>query len=298
MLQTAISVIVPAYKNEVYIRQCLDSLLNQDFKLPYQVILIDCDSPDGCGLICKEYERKYPHLFYYYRYDFNHGVSVSRNLGLLHSQGTYVTFLDGDDFVSSDYLSSLYDHTGKGKYQVVTGGYYLFTKRKRKGYSRASFKGTGLKAIQKIYQSPWMKMRTFCWGRLYERKFLADHRITFDPSLTRFEDWLFIIQTLAFADRVCYFRKPIYYYRQHTGSLMSSAKDLVKPHLYAIENGKKYVFMKNPKMGEKIFSKPRFPIKVQLKYDVSQSSGPEYVSKRKAYKKAKEKLTRIFNGEE
>lgn len=297
MTKTAISIIIPAYRAEGYIRQCLDSLIHQDFDLPYQVILVECDSPDKTGEICKEYEQERPDLFYYFHYDFNHGVSVGRNLGLLHAVGEYVTFLDSDDYIDSRFLSQLYRCAKETKSQVVTCGYYLFSgDKKKKAYSRLYYKGTGKEALTKFYRSPKMKIRTYCWGRLYDRQLLIKHRIQFDVKARRFEDWIFFCKVLLHADKVIFFKAPLYHYRQHEGSLMARATDILSPHLYAIKKSKHDIFVSDYKLGEKIFHKPTMMMKMHLWYDANHSYQAMKLSKRDARKYAKKELKKIFDG--
>lgn len=297
MVQTAISVIIPAYRVESFISECLDSLEHQDFQLPFQVILVDCDSPDRTGEICRQYAQRRPDLFFYYHYDFNRGVSVGRNIGLFHASGKYISFLDGDDFVSPDYLSELYRHALHTKSQVVTGGYYLYSgKRKRRGYSRLRFCGTGKEALLKLYHSPQMKIRTFSWGRLYERSFLNEHQIRFDERVERFEDWIFFSRVLLYAERVLFFKKPLYYYRQHDASLMASAKQTLLPHLFAIETSREDAFKENEQYCKKLFDRPHLTMTWQLRFDADKSYRAMNLTKHQARKLAKKKLNEIFDG--
>ncbi len=105
----SISVIVPVYKVESYLRRCVDSILNQTFQ-DYELILVDDGSPDSCGAICEEYAEKYPHIHVIHQE--NGGLSAARNTGIdwafAHSDSKYLAFVDSDDWVSPDYLDMLY----------------------------------------------------------------------------------------------------------------------------------------------------------------------------------------------
>ena len=96
-----ISVIVPVYKVEEYLPQCIDSILAQTFT-DFELLLVDDGSPDRCGEICEEYAGKDTRIRVFHQQ--NSGVSAARNIGLQHAKGTYIVFVDSDDWVSTDYL--------------------------------------------------------------------------------------------------------------------------------------------------------------------------------------------------
>ena len=96
-----ISVIVPVYKVEEYLPQCIDSILAQTFT-NFELLLVDDGSPDRCGEICEEYAGKDTRIRVFHQQ--NSGVSAARNIGLQHAKGTYIVFVDSDDWVSTDYL--------------------------------------------------------------------------------------------------------------------------------------------------------------------------------------------------
>ena len=98
------SVIIPVYNREKTLPRCLDSLLAQP-RSDVQIIVVDDGSTDGTGQILREYAEKYPAVQYLYKE--NGGVSSARNLGLDHVRGTYVSFVDSDDYVLEDYFAVL-----------------------------------------------------------------------------------------------------------------------------------------------------------------------------------------------
>lgn len=286
MKRTIISIIVPVYHSGEYLKDCLHSLENQDFELPYQVIMVDCGGDASVTETAKEQERK-NYRFYYFRTERNLGPGFSRNFGLFLSSGQYVTFVDGDDVVTSDYLSRLYRIAEKTRAEVVTCGYFLLEgKKKRKGYSRSNRTLTGEKVLKKIYHSPFLKYRTFCWGRLYQKDFLMEHRIIFDADLFMFEDWQFINHVLLYAKKVSFLKKCLYGYRQRKGSIMSVSSDRFRYHLLAMKKSKEIIEKENPALAEDVFDRLRSPLRVQLKYDLSKEQKKEG----KTWSKEAEKL--------
>lgn len=99
-----VSIIVPVYKAELYIRKCIDSILSQTFT-NFELLLIDDGSPDNCGKICDEYAELDTRVHVFHKE--NGGVSAARNLGLDHAKGDYVCFIDSDDWIDPDMLETL-----------------------------------------------------------------------------------------------------------------------------------------------------------------------------------------------
>ena len=104
--KTLISIIVPIYNVENYLRQCLDSIVSQTYQ-NFECLLINDGSPDNSEDICREYVDKDSRFKYFDKE--NGGVSSARNLGIERSGGAYITFIDSDDWVDSDYLEVLYN---------------------------------------------------------------------------------------------------------------------------------------------------------------------------------------------
>ena len=117
-----ISVIVPVYKVEPYLRKCVDSVLNQTFK-DFELILVDDGSPDNCGKICDEYASRDARVKVIHQV--NEGLSAARNAGIdyvmVSSKSKYITFIDSDDWVANTYLERLYEGVKLGAEISVVG---------------------------------------------------------------------------------------------------------------------------------------------------------------------------------
>ena len=100
-----ISIIIPIYNAQKYLKECIDSALNQTYK-EIEIILIDDGSTDYSGKICDSYAEKDKRVKVIHNE--NQGVSVSRNIGIKEAKGLYITFMDADDFVSEQYVEILY----------------------------------------------------------------------------------------------------------------------------------------------------------------------------------------------
>lgn len=293
MSRTCISVIVPCYNSGNYLRRCLDSLLDQDFEESYNIILIDCNSLGEEKKIGREYQSSHPGKVYYYYYAKNSGPSLSRNLGLRHANGAFITFVDGDDYVTKDYLSSLFHQIRKKNADIATGGYFIDDGKKSfNGYSRASLTCRGTKALKKYRHSPFRKLRTFCWGRLYKNCFLKENKILFDSAQKKYEDLVFFFSARLRADKVTYFKKPIYYYRQQSSSIRHQAVDYYSNHLLALKKAKDLTAIYAPYRRKSLFGRRRLTRKLQLNYDLEETrkkNSSASKKQRKAERKKQEK---------
>ena len=111
-----ISIIIPIYKVEKYLRECLESIKTQNFQ-DYEVLMINDGSPDNSEVICKEFAAG-DARFKYIRQE-NQGVSAARNKGLSQARGKYVYFMDPDDTFSPDFLEALYNEAEAGGADIV-----------------------------------------------------------------------------------------------------------------------------------------------------------------------------------
>lgn len=117
-----LSVIVPIYKVEKYLRKCVDSLLQQDLSPEeYEIILVDDGSPDGCGAICDDYASRYGNIKVIHRA--NGGLSAARNSGIEVAKGKYVQFVDSDDYLEPVVLKSLVDRMDADHLDILRFNY-------------------------------------------------------------------------------------------------------------------------------------------------------------------------------
>lgn len=120
-MKPKISVIIPVYNVEPYIRQCLDSIIAQTYCI-FEAIIIDNSSTDDSGKICDEYAQRDKRIRVIHKK--NEGVGVSRNLGIDEAQGEWLAFIDSDDWIESDYLEALINYTiPEGADIIFSGGY-------------------------------------------------------------------------------------------------------------------------------------------------------------------------------
>ena len=118
-----ISIVVPVYNVENYLRMCLDSIQNQTYQ-NFECLLINDGSPDNSADICREYVSKDARFRYFEKE--NGGVASARNLGIKYSKGKYITFIDSDDWVDLDYLEVLHSKIKEYNTDFVISSYKKF----------------------------------------------------------------------------------------------------------------------------------------------------------------------------
>ena len=143
-----ISVIVPVYKVEPYIRKCVDSILGQTFS-DIQVILVDDGSPDQCGKICDEYAKQDNRVEVIHKE--NGGLSDARNAGIPYAKGEYIIFLDSDDYIENDMFEYMYTRIKDSGADMATCGLSeVYTDRIEAQKEEGDFVCTGEEAFRCI----------------------------------------------------------------------------------------------------------------------------------------------------
>lgn len=162
-----VSIIIPVYNSENYIKRCLDSVLNQTYK-NIELIVINDGSKDRSDEILNNYKEKYPSIINYLKQT-NHGVAYTRNKGINIAKGEYIFFIDNDDFIDKEYIETFINQTKNGKYDLVIGG-----------YKRPNSKGKITTKFEPNTNSIYTHMRlTAPWARTYKKDFLIKNDLKF-----------------------------------------------------------------------------------------------------------------------
>lgn len=212
-----ISIIVPIYNVENYLRQCLDSIVAQTYQ-NFECLLINDGSPDNSAGICREYVEKDSRFKYFEKE--NGGVSSARNLGIERSKGQYITFIDSDDWVDSDYLELLYMKINEynadlavltyKQYSMNDGCFYLHVWEQ--DYYEKYYTGNELlNSLPNLenYDSTF----NVSWGKLFKRNFLET--ATFNEQRIMGEDLEFNFKIFLQIKSCIYLNKALYNFRQH-----------------------------------------------------------------------------------
>ena len=217
-----ISIIVPIYNVEKYLRQCLDSVLNQTYQ-NFECLLINDGSPDNSAGICKEYVDK-DARFHYFEKE-NGGLASARNFGIKYSKGKYITFIDSDDWVESDYLEVLHSKIKEYNTDFVISSYKKFDMDEDCFYLHIW--------DQDYYERIWTSQEllsqlpnlenydgsyTVSWGKLFKRSLFDE--ILFNEQRKFGEDFECSFKLYLSMTSCLYIHKALYNYRLHPESML------------------------------------------------------------------------------
>mgnify|MGYP000591148944 CR=1 FL=1 len=210
-----ISIVVPIYNVENYLRMCLDSILGQTYE-HFECLLINDGSPDNSADICREYVAKDARFRYFEKE--NGGVASARNLGIKRSEGAYITFIDSDDWVDSDYLEVLYNSLLEEDADISVSTYKQFNTKENCWYLHSSQRGYEKRIFtnQELIDE-FIDLNTFDYsygfvcGKLV-RKALSDN-IAFNEMTTLGEDMEYWLKLYLISNKVVYVNRDSYIYR-------------------------------------------------------------------------------------
>lgn len=216
MLNDTVSIIVPIYNKEKYLKKCLDSILSQTYP-NLEVILVDDGSVDSSLKICQEYAEKDARVVVYSKP--NGGVSSARNLGMEKSTGSYLSFVDPDDYLHPECMEQL-----KNALEAENADLsycHAMDVEETTGKTRTISKQSGEYTVIDASRYDWFDKyaHSVSWGVLYKRELAKD--IRFDTDLKIGEDTLFLAKCIRSAQVIVCLDKALYYYFINEDSVTS-----------------------------------------------------------------------------
>lgn len=215
-----ISVIVPIYKVEPYLRQCLDSIVSQTYT-NLEIILVDDGSPDGCPAICDEYAAKDNRIVVIHKE--NGGLSDARNAGLEICKGEYISFVDSDDWVADNYIEIMLNAGNKEEADIIVSKYIATTSDfsyKIRYISDKSQTLNSIEATKKLWSADETTFVT-AWGKLYKTVLWKSIRF---PKGFIHEDEYTTYKLLYSAKKTIFLDIPLYIYYQRCDSIMAGIR--------------------------------------------------------------------------
>lgn len=207
-----LTIIVPIYNVEQYLKECLDTLLNQTLK-NIQVLLVNDGTKDSSGIIAKEYADNHPEMFTYLEKP-NGGLSDARNFGMPYAKGEYVAYVDSDDYTAPTMFEKMYNAAKTTGSDIVECEFEYV------------YEDTGKHIPVKF---PTYKDKQDCmmfaypnaWNKIYRREWLESLSVEFPKGLWH-EDIEFFFKVLPYSNKLLTtIHEPLYYYRQRSGSIMT-----------------------------------------------------------------------------
>ena len=204
--QPLVSIIVPIYNVEAYLEKCLDSLVSQIYS-NIEILLIDDGSTDNSGLIADKYANEYDYISV--THNTNSGLSSARNDGLKQANGEWIAFVDSDDYVRRDYISTLLKIAQNKDAQISTCKYMRVSNEKNANLNLWQSKlMSGHEAIDESFINMWSPD---VWQCLFKASIFKDNNIAF-PEGREYESVAVKIKALYYADKVSFTNEKLYYY--------------------------------------------------------------------------------------
>lgn len=211
MSKPKVSIIVPAYNVEKYLRQCLESVINQTLK-EIEIICIDDGSPDNCGAIIDEYAQKDTRIVAIHKE--NGGYGSALNYGFSIAKGEYIGIVESDDWIAPNMYELLYNKAIETNSDIVKGTFYSVLDSAN-DYKRIN---PNLPKLSKygcftLTQHPEiLNMHTSLWSAIYKKE-LIQNKIKVVEDIKPYEDLLFATEAYVLAKSICVVQEPLYYYR-------------------------------------------------------------------------------------
>lgn len=228
MSQPLISIIVPVYKVEKYLRQCIESIINQTLT-DIEIILIDEGDLDECRKIIDEYEAKDKRIKTIH--EKNGGYGASMNKGFAIASGEYIGIVEADDFVDKNMFLDLYKIAKENNADIVKSDFYNYNTVKNQSIKACNLIKVKTNKILNVKNNPSiLRIVPSIWSAIYKREFLKKYNIKFlETKGGSYQDTSFAFKTLSLAEKIVFTPKAYLYYRTDNESSSVNNSEKVFP---------------------------------------------------------------------
>lgn len=233
-----ISIIVPIYKVEKFINQCVDSIISQTNK-DIEIVLVDDGSPDNCPLICDEYAKNDARIKVVHKP--NGGLISARKAGLKASSREYVCFVDGDDYIEPDMYEHIQNAIDKTNADcVITQFYYEYPNDPKKSDYKLDKELYNRKDIENeifptmLFDNQYYRFGIFpnCWTKVFKRELLEKHLLDTDERIRMGEDIAFTYACIMECQSIAFVDKALYHYRINPDSMTKAYDPILQDIIY------------------------------------------------------------------
>lgn len=227
-----LSIVIPVYNVEKYLRECLESVYA--INLLKEVILVNDGSIDNSLQIAEEFAEKYPKETVLISQK-NRGLSAARNVGLEKARGEYIYFIDSDDFLDSKAFESFFYKIQGTDLDILHGNVFQYYEKENRVVKEDIPVKTGIRTGEDFVYEMYNRKcyREVVWLNIYRRKFLLEEKLCFVERLL-YEDTLFSFLAFWKAKKIGYEEEFFYYYRFREGSIMSKPRNYLD-YLYIFD---------------------------------------------------------------
>lgn len=216
-----VSIVVPIYKVEKYLKECVDSILAQSLK-EIEVILVDDGSPDNCGKIIDDYAEKDARVVALHQKNSGYSTAVNRGIDLAH--GEYIGIIESDDWIEPDMYEKLYKSAIKYDTDVTKGEFYLYNSTLPKEKQNTLYKSPGGVDLENapaeaFTAAEWPAIIAFhssIWSSIYRAKYVKKRKIP-DTAGASYQDFPFMLDVLCNAKRISVVKEPFVHWRNDPG---------------------------------------------------------------------------------
>lgn len=215
-----VSIIVPVYNVEKYLRKCLDSLINQTLK-EIEIICVNDGSKDNSPKILEEYAKKDNRIIVINQE--NAGLSVARNSGIDIAKGEYIGFVDSDDWVDLDFFEKLYYSATSNDADIAVGGIIRVTGIKKKKFLNFE-KETLTDNVNLKFELCDVPEKSYVWNKIYKTEKLKEIGLEFEKGIF-YEDCIFTPQALFYLGKIVTVPNIYYYYLRRGNSTVKQRSE-------------------------------------------------------------------------
>lgn len=209
-----ISIIIPIYNSEKYLKECLKSIKEQTYS-NYEVIMVNDGSTDKSELICRDFLNDTRFKIINQK---NMGVAVARNSGLNKAKGKYVLFVDSDDWLDKDMLSVLINNVEES--ELLSVGYYNVFKNNKIEVTNGQGQDIVINQnLEKCIMDSNNMIGGYLWNKLFDLNIIRKNNIFFDKDINYCEDLIFVLTYIRFVNKIRYIAKTLYFYRMRKTSI-------------------------------------------------------------------------------
>ena len=217
-----VSIIVPVYKVEKYLRRSMDSLVNQTLD-GVEIICINDGSPDNCLDILKEYKEKYVDKNIVIIDKKNEGVWKGRFDGIKLARGEYIGFTDSDDYITLDYAEKLYNAAKKNNSDISVSGFYRVDTDTEHVYSEEMIGFEGKIINMDKNPEDILSINTALWNKLYKAEILKNMKNLENPPKI-LDDMMFLLLVYLNTKTISFINDALYYYMVRQDSIMAQIR--------------------------------------------------------------------------
>ncbi len=220
-----VSIIVPVHNVRATLPRCINSIIHQEYT-DFELLLIDDGSTDDSGAVCDAFAAQDERIIVIHKE--NSGVSDTRNLAISKARGTYLQFVDSDDWITPDATKRFVKTAEENHCDLVIADFYRVIGERlspkgnideTKPFSREQYAAYMMENPADFYYG-------VLWNKLFRREIVEKYHLRMDPSVSWCEDFMFNLEYIRHAGVFCAIQIPLYYYVKTKGSLASQGMNL------------------------------------------------------------------------